>query len=191
MVNDFLNASPCQQCSQLNLLGSEQLNQLIDQLEVQKKKLPVEEHSIIDWGVNLVRAKLQEEMTFMREIEQQWIELREKYSDMEKYVENSEWRHLNLKSCEGKDHLYNLARSDFLSIIQLSVKEGRIRDNDFEGCIKDIKRGLHYICEYMGEPQLYSELIADYRADFYRHASNEEFSMYWIEMDRVLGENLS
>ncbi len=43
------------------------MNKLLERLEHQKEKLPVEDHSIIDWGINFVKAKMQEEEYVMAE----------------------------------------------------------------------------------------------------------------------------
>ena len=49
-----------QQLAQLEYLGNNQLKQLLADLENKKRQLPDEDHAIIDWGINTLKAKISE-----------------------------------------------------------------------------------------------------------------------------------
>lgn len=64
-----------QQLAETENLREAQLNRLLERLESQKAKLPLEDRSIIDWGINTIRIRL-------RQREQLMDEVREKLKNM-------------------------------------------------------------------------------------------------------------
>lgn len=65
MVNQF---SPVQQqLAQLENLENNQLKQLLVELEAKKRLLPVDDHAIIDWGINTLKARILDEERLMTE----------------------------------------------------------------------------------------------------------------------------
>lgn len=63
-----------QQLDRLKYLGNHQLKQLLVDLESKKRQLPVEDHAIIDWGIDAIKAKI---LTTQRLMKERDIELRE------------------------------------------------------------------------------------------------------------------
>ena len=82
-----------QQLAQLETLGDEQLNGLLKRLENQKYKLPIEDRSVIDWGISLIRAKMREEDLLMSET---WKKLEVQYDLRHRdFVKQSGWEPYN------------------------------------------------------------------------------------------------
>lgn len=82
-----------QQLSQLDKLGNEQLNELLERLESQKAKLPLEDHPIIDWGIGVIRARALEEEEFKKKM---CKELEAKYHSYSIFEDKAGWKELDL-----------------------------------------------------------------------------------------------
>ena len=58
-----------QQLAKTENLREAQLNRLLERLESQKAKLPLEDHSIIDWGINAIRIRMRQRDQLMDEVQ--------------------------------------------------------------------------------------------------------------------------
>lgn len=149
-----------QRLTQIETLRYDQLNGLLEYLENQKVKLPIEDHLIINWGIGLVQAKMQDENQFMREIDEEWEQLKRKYKQYELF-RNSEWKNLKLNKPEHEDVLYKIGWDNLVEIAGLSSKEDRTR-TDFESLVIQFKKFLFRFCDEQGAVLLFDEFISDY-----------------------------
>lgn len=168
--------------ARLEILRGDQLNGLLKQLESYKSKLPIEDHPIIDWGIGVVKAKMQEEEQFMCNMDQAWQQLRHN-------IRHEAFKDIDPTTKEGEHELYLAAREKFLKISLLSVKEGRIRD-EFEDSVKDVKSCLHGFCVDRKNESAYSRAIANCKLDFGRN-KNKKFEPIYKKLLEELDKPLS
>ncbi len=175
-----------QELNQIEEFGSEQLILLIEQLECRKKKLPVKDHSVINWGIGVIKAKIQEEEEFMHEMDEAWK--KQLGSEGSEFSFVYQLENIDISSQGGKAQVYTLGRDKLSKILSLSAEEGFLRKYEFEESIGQVKRDLYQFCSTKGEGHFYLELIQGYQADFGAYPPGEEFSPYYEALDRILGK---
>ena len=178
-----------QQLTQLETLRYDQLNGLLKQLERQKAKIRIEDHAILNWGIGVVRAKMQDEEQFMREIDDKWERLKQKYSPnaYEEFIQISGWKSLNLSEDGDQKHLYESGWSNLRNILSLCIEEGRIRV-DFKSVVNNFKEILRRFCNEKGSEGLFKKIINQY-LDGCNKNNSEELSEYYKELGKILEKN--
>lgn len=156
-----------QQLTQLEILGNDQLNGLLKRLKSYKSELPIEDRPIIDWGINLIRAKIREKEQLMNEA---WEEMKRKYHNYDVFIQSSGWRELDLSNREGKQslststlkYLDNIIAKSCLNKDQLILKE----------FIPTVREHIYKFCDEKGDREFAEILITKY-VDFYKERAVE------------------
>ena len=173
-----------QQLAQLESLEESQLKQLLVELEAQKRLLPVDDHAIIDWGINALKAKILDEERLMSESDKAWKKfLKSTDKDfIKKYSKEYHLNSLDLKTKLGKHYLYSACFDELWSIFELAAPETD-RGDDFKRAIKKFKKNLRKILNDRQEGRLYSFYIKSLR-DNYR--KNHELKKHYQVYERLL-----
>lgn len=169
MSKQFSIAALQQQLAQLETLRNDQLNGLLNRLRNYKLELPVEDHPIIDWGINAIKAKMQEKEQLMNEI---WEELRRKYGDYSTFIHNSGWQRLDLNSRAGKQDLSNSIRKYLDDIVLKSCLNGDGDQLILKRFVPTIRSHLYRFCSEKENQEFAKDLINKYVV-FYQERSIE------------------
>jgi hypothetical protein len=110
-----------QQFNQLELTSEAQLEQLLRKVESNKTELPVEDHSIIDWGIGFIRAKIHEEERIRKEM---CKELDLKYKSYEGFLRESGWERVNLALEDQKEKWFKESFSNLYEIVKKTDSSG-------------------------------------------------------------------
>jgi hypothetical protein len=112
-----------QQLAQLEELTEGQVNELLQKLESQKARLPVEDRSIIDWGIGVIRARAQEEEAWAVIVRREFSH----YESREAFFGRVGWRDLKGLTGRGlKEQLEPLLKKELDDIfVSVSVVAGK------------------------------------------------------------------
>jgi len=163
------------------------LSNLVDQLEKQKQKLPKEDHAIIEWGINAVKAKIREEEIFTRELEKEWKQkfgARLSMSEFDSVLERFDPR-----SPEDKKKLCRLCVNQFADALRRSIDENYIRAYEIETLVNLTKTDLRNSCQARGMGFLYTEMIKDCRETFRNemlNGRNKSHNRYYEKLISLL-----
>jgi hypothetical protein len=170
-----------QQLIQLEKLTEEQLNELLQRLEIQKTRLPLEDHPIIDWGIGVIRAKTQEE--------EQWRlgmyeNLDRQYKNYESFIEKLGWNLLSLRSKQARDELYSSGWKELDGLVRLSYLNSDNRILQYAETFTDY---LSRFCrEQRVEGYLFSSLIQAYIEVCNQYTKNVDFGQYFVTLQECL-----
>ncbi|MGB3299458.1 MAG: hypothetical protein WBA76_14435 [Phormidesmis sp.] len=184
MTKQSLTAVSQQQLVHQEALEHDRLNSLLGRLEQQKQKLPTEYHAIIDWGIGVVKAKIQEEKKFKREMDEAWKQKIGAKLIMSVFDGMSEG--FDPENFEDKRRLYIRSKDLFLKILELSVEEGYVREPRIETSVNSVKRCLYDFCQDQGAEDLYIEMIRECRLTFSDYPPDGEFIEYYEKIISLL-----
>lgn len=105
------------------------MNKLVEKLESQKARLPLEDYPIIDWAVSAIRIRMQQKEELMDEIEE----------SVNKKVTQF------IQKC-GKNSNPQVVYTELTKILPIVISEASVDD-----CHEVAKKGIHKIKNYMGE----------------------------------------
>lgn len=145
-----------QQLTQLNNLTEAQVNDLLERLKSQKAKLPLEDHSIIDWGISLIQAKLKEEKQLRKEMNAKF----NKYLDYELFIAAPGWGSLDLTNPKDEAELLNLIRTE----LETLVNESYASEDDIEDYTAHFMARLLDLCREHQRDTLYEQLVQKCRS---------------------------
>ena len=146
-----------QQITHIEGLTEQQLNGLLERLESQKAKLPLEDHAVVNWGISLIRAKLQEEKLLKNEMNEH---LENKYRSYKSFIEESGWRRFVLSDSKDLNSLYKSGWEDLYEIVKLSYQ---FHDYRLVQNVRHFKRYLLRFCNEQGsEDSSFSNMIKAY-----------------------------
>lgn len=194
MSKQFSIAALQQQLEQLETLRDDQLNGLLNQLKSYKSKLPVEDHPIIDWGINVIKAKMQEKERLMEEVMR---ELERKYGSYESFKAELGNKNYNLKQKEGRD---NLDKS-FLECLDNLFDEscGVEHIGVLDIFVPIVGDHLQKFCNEQGMQSVADEMISRFSTFYQRRAeesrknfseSNDEWDQKYSEHYQAIARNL-
>lgn len=187
MTQQFSIAALRQQLARIETLEDDQLNGLLEQLEKQKAKLPLEDHPIIDWGISLIKIKLREKEQLMEEVIERLQ--REFTDDYETFISKAGWRNYNLKIPEGKKDLSKslLEHLDKLFDESCGIEVTGILDK----FVPIVKKHLQDFCVEKEEQKLANQLLGEYSAYYSERAkeSEEEFTKSQGERNKKHSEH--
>jgi hypothetical protein len=118
-----LSIETLQQLAQLEELTEGQMNQLLQRLESQKLRLPVEDHPIIDWGIGMLRARAQEEESCRM---QQKQKLDAKYRLYQNFQDEMGLNSLNLADLQDQNKFFQKGWYALCDIVDSSFHDERI-----------------------------------------------------------------
>lgn len=173
--------------ARLEILRGDQLNGLLKQLESYKSKLPIEDHPIIDWGISMVKAKMQEEKGFMHDIDKAWQKLKHKYMGYKKLMP-PELEGIDLTQEADQERLYKWGWDHLYHIVRLSCEEGLIRD-DFTDAVEQVIEILCDLCSSQAMDSLIRVYIDGY-IETCGYNTEEEFKPYYQRLQDDLEEIL-
>jgi hypothetical protein len=126
-----LSTELAQQLDQLDGSSEGKLNELLDRLEAERERIPVEDRPIIDWGISITRAKLLEQEKWMQEMVKDLKELTDKYENYGTFIKASGWKRGIKKndwydSCAAHvDEIVGIARDQEVDVADIVGKLGK------------------------------------------------------------------
>jgi hypothetical protein len=156
-----LSANELQQHNDRLLEGKEdELVYLLKNLENQKLRLPLEDHSVVDWGVNLLKAK-------EKEIEQFMIikskDILDKFQNPQTPIIMA-WGRFTLGNPQGENHLFH----EFIHCINEAMNDcAPLDDNTLKSCIGHLVDHLNKLCKERNEHKL-TEIILKKASQYYK-----------------------
>jgi hypothetical protein len=155
-----------QQFNQLELTSEAQLEQLLEKLESKKTELPVEDHSIIDWGIGFIRAKIHEEERIRKKM---CRELDLKYESYSKFLHKCGWERINLV-LEDQEKWFSESFSNLYEIVKDTEKSGFL--SKAEDYAKKLREYVSIFLTKQDLPSLAPIVINRY-ADHCRQRAND------------------
>ena len=153
-----------QQLTQIEDLTEKQLNGLLQELESQKVKLPPEDHSIIDWGISVIRIKIRDEKRLKNRMSESSQYLDRKYANYQEFIEGLGWDNLYLNEQKDRGYLYDSGIKCLNEILSRSSKQG-------EGSrlliyAKTFKSYLYRFCNEQQVLGLFKQVLNGYIEDY-------------------------
>lgn len=162
-----------QQLAQLEYLGNNQLKQLLVDLESKKRQLPVEDHAIIDWGINTLKAKILDEERLMSETGEDWKHYCT--NKCKSFIEKYQLDHLDLTTDVGKASLYSACYNELREIFLLA-SPGTYREDDFRLAVDIFKDNLEEILEAQQLGELYETYIQKLKENYKPGYGSQKYS---------------
>jgi len=173
-----------QQLTQIEDLTEEQLNGLLQRLESQKAKLAVEDRSIVDWGIGLIRAKSQEKEQLRQEM---CSNLNSRYRECA-FIKQLGWESLDLKRSEHRNRLYVSGWNLLEEIVKLSYQ---FQDERCLNYVDNFRGCLRHFCARKTAPLLSKKLIDQYVIQAKNYEINHrstELKSYYRQLRKHLEE---
>ncbi|MEO1351558.1 MAG: hypothetical protein AAFW84_22595 [Cyanobacteria bacterium J06635_15] len=158
-----------QQLIQLEELGNKQLDGLLEQLEYHKSRLSVEDHPVIDWGISLIRLKLQEVEKLMEEV---FARLHCQYGDYESFITESGWSNYALDEHEGQHSLYKSSFECLESLFDESC--GIEHSGVLDSFVPAFKSHLSRFCISHGKQALSAQIVSNLSTHYDNRAAESE-----------------
>ncbi|MGI0486596.1 hypothetical protein ACN4EK_14240 [Pantanalinema rosaneae CENA516] len=158
MFKQFSIAAIQQELTKLETLRYEQLKGLLEKLECQKKRLPIEDHPIIDWGISLIKVKMKEEEKLKNRMSESSAYFASKYRDYSSFMLSSRWDNLNLSIQKDLNFLYDSGLNCLDEILTKSCTE----DERFLVYTTHFKAYLFRFCNEQRGGLVFQKIIGGY-----------------------------
>ncbi|PSB16310.1 hypothetical protein C7B65_22050 [Phormidesmis priestleyi ULC007] len=175
-----------QQLTQIEDLTEKQLNRLLERLESQKAKLPLEDHAIIGWGISIIRTKVQEEEQLRKKVS----EIFSKYHSIETFIVGLVGEGFCFNNPTSETRLRHAGKDELVAI----VNESHAYDTNkfIEDYVPLFKEYLRDFCASQERATLYSNWIEKYIKFFESSAScmeSPKLAFYYRSLSEELSNN--
>ena len=159
------------------------MDEFLQRLESQKAKLPPEDHSIIDWGISFVQAKMLEEEQLMDTFWKDYDTNADLFNDNLKKV------NLDLNVEKLEEELWKKAVKEFfeklVELIYLDIDDSRI-ENQINHDVGRYKGDLKIFLEKEGKGEYFQKIIKKQK-----NRLTEEVNDYDKAADKAADEGVS